>query len=207
MGVVGKQLLGWLALEYRLVIFFERSRDSRRSLIDIASCGRGCRLVCLETGKAIAEARRICTKPQLCRVRVLCVSVGCGSRSGRVAKDGCDRWAAAYSGQLGCLETVCGSVRGKKSTRSVTCDARRTNGATADARRCLSSAPAYRGGCAQFINRWASCFQRELPGSPPLGAGRCDRPVDWRRPVSSVAPTHDALFLVASSAWCASSRF
>jgi hypothetical protein len=33
---------------------------------------------------------------------------------------------------------------------------------------------------ARFINRWASCLQRELPGSPPLGAGRCDRPVDWR---------------------------
>jgi hypothetical protein len=122
-----------------------------------------------------------------------------GDRSGRVAKDGCDRWATAYSGQLGCrLETVCGSVRGKKSTRSVTCDARRTNGGTADARRCLSSAPAYRGGCAQFINRWASCLQRELPGSPPLGAGRCDRPVDWRRPISSVAPTHDALFQVVA---------
>jgi hypothetical protein len=81
------------------------------------------------------------------------------------------------------------SVRGKKS--------RRTNGGTADARRCLSSAPAYRGGCAVYQSV-GELFAARTAGVAAAG-GRSMRPASGlARSISSVAPTHDALFLVVA---------
>jgi len=92
-------------------------------------------------------------------------------------------------GQLGCrLETVCGSVRGKKSTRSVTCDAQRTNGGTADARRCLSSAPAYRGGCAVYQSV-GELFAARTAGVAAAG-GRSMRPASGLATVYIERCTH-----------------